>query len=283
MSTLLERMIQRTQAPLSSLEPLSRPHFSDRPAQPLWAHSASEGTDTAPEDSGITGASNPLPPPLSRPQSPRAELARISHADTAAGLAARPRPAEAEPPTAPPRAGLKPQVRTAPARHDGPEPAHAPPQPTGHRGPDTIQTPPEPAATDHRRPDTVGTPPEPTAAAPDRHVGSSVPVDPPGPEIHTRAARATAQPEAMPAVTPLPVPARLVPERRTRALDGSGESPAAQQSTADTGGGRPDVTICIGHIEVRAAPPTEPPRPRLPFRPRVSLDDFLTQRQDRRR
>jgi hypothetical protein len=43
----------------------------------------------------------------------------------------------------------------------------------------------------------------------------------------------------------------------------------------------PEITISIGHIEVRSAPPpAAEPRPRPRFRPQVTLDDFLS--QDRR-
>jgi hypothetical protein len=43
------------------------------------------------------------------------------------------------------------------------------------------------------------------------------------------------------------------------------------------------VTISIGHIEVHAAPAIERPRAQPPFRPRVSLEEFLGQKQERRR
>jgi hypothetical protein len=39
----------------------------------------------------------------------------------------------------------------------------------------------------------------------------------------------------------------------------------------------PQVTISIGHVEIRAAPVSQPPR-RPAFRPRVTLDDFLGRR-----
>jgi hypothetical protein len=47
-------------------------------------------------------------------------------------------------------------------------------------------------------------------------------------------------------------------------------------------GEAPEVTISIGHIEVRAAQPVEPSR-RAPFKPRVSLEDFLKQQERDRR
>jgi hypothetical protein len=75
------------------------------------------------------------------------------------------------------------------------------------------------------------------------------------------------------------VAARLLPAGAIAgAREGSGPPTAA-----GSGGTRPDVTISIGHIEVRAAPPVGQPRARRPFRPQVSLDDFLSQQQDGRR
>jgi hypothetical protein len=50
--------------------------------------------------------------------------------------------------------------------------------------------------------------------------------------------------------------------------------------TAGSQGVRTEVTISIGHIEVRSAPGAEQPSTRAPFRPQVSLADFLG--QDRR-
>ncbi len=284
MSTLLERMIQRTRAPLSSLEPLSSPQFSGRPAQRQGADSASESTSTAPAESGLAGATNAFPPLLPRPELPREGLARGPRADGPTSLAAGPRPTEADPPTMLHQPGLKPEVHAASAGHDSPAPAHTWPEPaaSGHRRPDVGQTSSEPAASGRPKPDAEQTPPEPAAATPARQVSSGVSVDSLLPEVEKRAEPASEEPGAVPAIAPLPVPARLVPERRMRAFEGSGESPAPRRSTADADVS-PDVTISISHIEVRAAPSIESPRHRPPFRPRVSLDDFLTQRQDRRR
>ncbi len=55
---------------------------------------------------------------------------------------------------------------------------------------------------------------------------------------------------------------------------------APGQAAAGFQGPGTEVTISIGHIEVRSAPSAEKPRPRPPFRPQVSLADFLG--QDRR-
>ena len=72
---------------------------------------------------------------------------------------------------------------------------------------------------------------------------------------------------------PIPVPARL----RTGDL---AEPPATTAASVDgtqddEHASGPDITVTIGHIEVRAAPsvPARPAPP--PFRPQVSLTDFL--------
>jgi len=59
-------------------------------------------------------------------------------------------------------------------------------------------------------------------------------------------------------------------------------APTARPGQAAEGfpGSGPEVTISIGHIEVRSAPTADKPRSRPPFRPQVGLADFLS--QDRR-
>ncbi len=58
--------------------------------------------------------------------------------------------------------------------------------------------------------------------------------------------------------------------------------PSANGSAAAAPAAAPEVTISIGHIDVRAATPPAPARSRPAFRPRVSLDEFLAASQDRR-
>ncbi len=65
--------------------------------------------------------------------------------------------------------------------------------------------------------------------------------------------------------------------RRQPSLPPPADEPAVAAPAA-----APEVTISIGHIDVRAAPPPAPARSRPAFRPRVSLDEFLAARQDRR-
>jgi hypothetical protein len=314
MSTVLERMIQRTRAPLSSIEPLSQPHFAPaRPAQRLWADPADEIAGAAPDGSGVAGQ---YPRPDARPELPPEEPAHIHRADGPASSAAAPWPGEAEPLAAPPQPGLGLEPRPAAARNRTPDADRTRPGPAASRrrpdpGPprlepaaagrltsDTRQTQPPPAAASRRRaPDPGQTPPEPAAASPDAgqtpqepaatpapRAGGGASRDALGPGIEEPAAPATAEPGAGPAVRPVTAPARLLPAApRPAAQEGSGRSPVPGASAAGDSGGRPDVTISIGHVEVRAAPPIERPRTRPPFRPRVSLDDFLGQQQDRRR
>ncbi len=293
-------MIQRTRAPLSSLEPLSRPHFAPaRPAQRPWADSAGEITETTPDESRVADQHPRLD---ARSELPREELTRIHRADGKANSAAAPRPGEAEPLAEPPKPGLRSELRSAAASNHTPDADQTQPEPpaASNHTPDADQTQPEPPAASHHTPVADHTQPEPPAAShhspdadriqpepvatPAQRPGGSASGDALGPGIKEPASPATAEPGAAPAVRPVTVPARLLPTAaRAHAHEGSGRSPAPQEPAADIGGGRPDVTISIGHIEVRAAPPVERTRTRPPFRPRVSLDDFLNQRQDRRR
>jgi hypothetical protein len=59
---------------------------------------------------------------------------------------------------------------------------------------------------------------------------------------------------------------------------GAAVQPPIVDAASDEGSRGPDITVTIGHIEVRAAqaPPASPAKPaRPPFRPQVSLADFL--------
>ncbi len=76
------------------------------------------------------------------------------------------------------------------------------------------------------------------------------------------------------AETPLPEGERaeFALEVRTAPRRDPAASPRISEAVPD---GRPEIHISIGSIELRAVqPPSRPPQP-LPFRPRVSLDDFL--------
>jgi len=120
----------------------------------------------------------------------------------------------------------------------------------------------------------------PDAAIPDLPESSAVPA--PGRRRHPSDGRAHASGEAG-------APAAGIAAEDDR---GSGNapmllapvlSPRRDKVTVDQeGASGPSVTITIGHIEVRAAPPSPrpprpqaPPRPKPAFRPRTTLADFL--------
>jgi len=109
---------------------------------------------------------------------------------------------------------------------------------------------------------------------------------PPSPDTDRFAetpALTAAGPEVTPRVMPAPVRARLLASPVTDHPDGASPgSPARQQPPEDTPGPGPDIKISIGHIEVRAAPASDPPPTRTQFRPRVSLADFLGQQERRK-
>ena len=72
-------------------------------------------------------------------------------------------------------------------------------------------------------------------------------------------------------VEPGPVPVRPRPAQ----APGQWSAPPGQVAEVYPGSG-PEVTISIGHIEVRSAPTADKPRSRPPFRPQVGLADFLS-------
>jgi hypothetical protein len=227
MSTLLERMVRRNHAPLSSLEPVSPAHFADQSAAAGWDDATAENVETSSEEAARTE----LPHPVQLPT--------------------RPQPSETIGPGQRPRSGSAPD--TTP-RHDLP-PASAPSPGRELRPyPGLAARPQAEHATHEQGPPAVG----------------------------RGAPAANAETEATLAIPSVSVAARAVSDRPEPPSQRSGTPSPAPQRSAESGDG-PAVTISIGHIEVRAAPPIEPPRPRPQFKPRVSLEDFLTQRQDRRR
>jgi hypothetical protein len=82
---------------------------------------------------------------------------------------------------------------------------------------------------------------------------------------------AEASPEPM-RKSPAPTPS--LERRRTRPV--RSESVAAADK-------KPEIHISIGSIELRAAPAEAKPATPAPFRPRVSLQDFLNRKPEARR
>ena len=231
MSTLIERMIRRTQAPLSSLEPLSRPQFGEPQSQSLWRESDVVGTETTSELPDFTDAAG-------RPQRPRTH-SRVPSEE----VAPLPRVADATPTSQLGDAGRS----QAEARHPN-------------------------AATTLRPP-----------SIPAWHLNQAESKTAPEVGIEERPTPASAKPDAGLAMTTVAVPAEVLPTHRNRTPESFRPPQSWRQPAAQADDSGPAVTISIGHIEVRAAPPIEPSRPRPQFTPLVSLEDFLIRRQDRRR
>lgn len=214
MSTLIERMILRARAPLSSLEPIAPVRFA--PRQQIDETPFTEMTAERAE-----APDRSLPPP------PRT-IGQNAH--------------PGERPHSP---SLVPPEKTLP-------------------GPITSADVQRPLAGRDRR----------------DQVDRSASVLDQGPEVHATAAEVRTEPIGP--VQPIPVTARLRPADLPGHAEVAAQAPAAD-TTADEPAHGPDITVTIGHIEVRAASPA-PARPaRAPFRPQVSLTDFLGNRQESRR
>ena len=322
MSTMLERMIQRTCGPLSSLEPVATPAFAVvPPGEPGWAGAAgppraladAAGLSRAPAGLGgppgqviveEAGDATPRPEPDldqlpgrrpaqragARPGRPRARAGGQEHIADPAGSSPEPLPDGLAGPVPAMSAQLTPApARSAPARSAPVAPASVVPGPdraSGRRSTSRGQLTAAERDEVHREP------------GPDPLTG-------PGEQPHGVRERATgtmrAVPAAIPAARPAAAPAEASATVSVEASDAEpgpaaawprpvrapAHWPASPPPSARPGGpaepspeSGPEVTISIGHIEVRSASVTERPRSRPPFRPQVSLTDFLS--QDRR-
>ncbi len=326
MSTLLERMIQRARAPLSTLEPLSKPHFAPVPrGEHAWADSAaetseaagiSEAAEAALEASAVAPRRDPQPGqrlgerpgnalgerPGDGPGARGRRRARPAGdggagdpADPSAGPlpgtgslpGVRPTPGAGPPPGAGPLPGAPLTARAGSARARSAAAMSAPDGSPEYRSAARSEA--RSAGTRHREHDRREPEPD-TAAMRAQHPGDAMRVQHTGEEPHDMRGRGTpemeataAGPGATPAVEAVTGSARLLPaEPPTRAPAGSRRSPAPPGPAADAPAAGPDVTVSIGHIEVRSAPAPDKPRSRPSFRPQVSLADFLGQQQDRR-
>jgi len=268
MSMLLERMIRRTRAPLSSLEPLSGPNFA------LPVQRGEPGPRT---DGHLAG--QPEEGPGAWPWRPPARPAGDGRADRLAGSG--PGPLSGAP---------APEPEPAPA----PGPAQAQAPATGRPGAGRATSAPgrpAPRSAAARRLDHgLGQPGPDPGATYTRHAGQE-PGEAGGKagdagerSVGETAATAAAEPEAAPAYEPVTAASvRLRPPAPPARLQaGPPTAPQPPGQDADTWGGRPEVTVSIGHIEVRSGPASEKPRTRPSFRPEVGLADFLGQPQDRR-
>lgn len=261
MSTVLARMIQRTRGPLSSLAPVTAPRFA-----PAARDRAPDGGDFPPDDEHRSG------------QQGSGQLGSGQLAS-----AAGPGPASAGWPDAGPplsaaageqaTSGLPADrtVTTPPTRRGHP-PAH------GGGVPDPL------GARDAEGPDGYA---DPLAAGWDGH---------PAGQALTAAPRVAPGPPGTPgpAGTPWPAGTLWPAADRGRGAPGTPPSPLAPAALGEpqpVGGRGQEITISIGHIEVRVAPQAQPqPPPARSSRrsaprsqPLVPLADFLQRHGDGRR
>jgi hypothetical protein len=223
MSTLIERMILRTHAPLSSLEPITPPRYVPTPATQAPDLTAFTELPSAP--AGV--------PDYRLPQSSRASATQNA---VLSDSQRNPRP---DPPETPSLGSVTPDdLPAVPAGQD--------PRAELSRAESVLDN--EPQRDNESSPGTLSRPGE----------NRDLPA--------VRALRRTA------ATPPIAVTRRRLP---TDLAGYAAAPPAAITGTDDQARG-PDVSVTIGHIEVRAASPA-PARPaRTPFRPQVTLTDFLS-------
>ena len=253
MSSMLERMVMRTRSGLPGVEPVHRSRYApsveplrefagaDEPAierslpsAPSRTNRPSAADEKADQSPGSAGVTPAFPPAAVRTPS-----------------AVEPLVAETAPPSISPRT---PRKRGADEFHDrgaatqlhGPavRVPRARPRSTASlelTAPRPDSMPPSAIA----EPDVLRHPVHPVTL-PDRDLALAAPL-----------------PDQMPAAS-----GAVEPTETHRPQGPATHGPDAEPSP------RPHVTISIGHIEVRAAPASEPLRPPA-FRPKVTLDDFL--------
>jgi hypothetical protein len=259
MSSLLERMVQRTRARLSGVEPLLQPRYAPQRAAGQRSLDAMELTEVSEFSSAESESTTPHWEALPFPQSTNAHAISASEARRAADrlpqrehlpetqavlLSAVPHGSAAE---------VLPETQLhqkPPGSHNRTaEPLHGTQL---HQAP-VFQPAPQPAA--H-----LNVTGDPAQRLVSTKLASALETAP--------TQRAKAEPAALP---PAESKSYL---RQQRELISHAVTGPDKTST--------DVTISIGHIEIRAVQAAEPPL-RPGFRPRVSLDDFLNRRNRERK
>ena len=225
MSTLIERMIQRTQAPLSSLEPIAPVMYAPTTSGQQPDEAAFAELPSAPAE--MTDHGRPTPPRRSSRQN-----ALPGEGQHSASL-----------------------VPPGPASHGSITPADLQPHsarqdrsawPSGTEGALDQEAP----RGNERRPATPGPPHEDADLHATTTAGQTAPTQ------------------------PIAATARLRPADLGGNAGAAARPPVAGNAPDEVARG-PEITVTIGHIEVRAAS-AAPARPaRTPFRPQVSLADFL--------
>ena len=317
MSVLLDRMILRLQAPLSPVQPLLPSRYAPPAGGPLDSDPASHPWDSsgAGESLGAPqvvayiaaiparGGGDAFDVPVVGGE-PIVGTERERLVGRAPRLAATPMPDEqaispAGIPERVPAAGGEPieamghgrlidraprpaatpmpdEQATSPAKPPGQVPTGAVRTPTSARN---LGFPKEPSA---ERPK----PPLPANRTEDRHASEGAraePVDRAGRRVQVRTAREPRSERALDrgpiGPNPRHVPREAGPQsfKRDREGEPGPQAPGRPRSQHDGRRGPTEVSISIGHIEVRSVRRNDPPR-RLATRPRVTLDEFLRRR-----
>jgi hypothetical protein len=272
MSSLLERMIQRTRAPLPGVAPMVQSRYA--PAAPTMP--ASTGSFTSPGDfteiEDFAQASGPI-----------VTLARGERAATSL-------PAALPQPTGNTLDSSAAAI-VLPEENPAPAPVTEPPQrqPAGSTTPGSAASPRRPDHVQQKLPPITarnGAGAAPRLDIPSSHAIERVPASPaadlPGPgTADPLDPAAPPMAASMPADTISweqgePAAEALLPSLPQRHR-GAPSTPVRQRTEPETTGSGPEVTISIGRIEVHTVPAVERPR-RPAFRPRVTLDDFLNGR-----
>jgi hypothetical protein len=224
MSTLIERMIQRARAPLSSLEPIAPVRYAPTTSGQQPDEAAFAELPSAPAE--MTDHGRPTPP---RRSSSRNAL-----------LGEGQRGASPVPPGTASHGSITPaDLQPHSARRE---------RRAGTSGTEGVLDQ-EALRDDERRPPTPG------------------PFD--DADLHTTTTAGRTAP-----TQPIALTARLRPADLAGNAGAAARPPVGGNASDEVARG-PEITVTIGHIEVRAAS-AAPARPaRTPFRPQVSLADFL--------
>jgi hypothetical protein len=251
MSSVLERMILRARSGLAGIEPLHRPRYAPTATA---AHEATEWA-TATGERAVEHA--PAPAPSARragrlPAAVAAEPATGQAAPNAPAPVHRPPDPSADArldPTPAPRSARLARARVVEDIHGRGREAGAVSRPA-------------PVLTPNARSNPSAVP-----------ITSLAPITPVAPEPDT----ALLPPAVAPVDAPAPTASRAVPAAPVEPAARQPQRPTPSAPNAEPAPARADITISIGHIEVRAAQVAERPRPPA-FRPRVTLDDYLGRR-----
>jgi hypothetical protein len=268
MSSLLERMVQTTRAPLSGIEPLLQPRYAPQRAAGQRS-SKTDMTDSLTElsefSSAESGSATPHSEALPAPQAANPRSISVSEARISADRM--------------PQRELSQATQVVPrrpsSRNSGAEPL--PGTQVDQQRPGSRNRAAEPSALPAQHLTCTGDSAQQLVSA--RLASTLQAASSAGSAADSVAKKKSANEQMVPAQRAKAEPTTLLPSenksfsRQQQQLVPHIDARSEKTST--------DVTISIGHIEIRAAQAAEHPR-RPGFRPRVSLNDFLNQRNGER-